>query len=116
MLNQKELKNETIRNYSFLADMYSDGYFPDFLVDKVKNILLEFCNEIEEEGPSNLDALYKLSHAATDRINDLENEFDEADSEIETVARDTIGVDFEFIANTYNFDADIEMLIATRDW
>jgi|VirMetMinimDraft_7_1064189.scaffolds.fasta_scaffold205812_2 hypothetical protein len=115
-MNQKELKNETIKNYSFLTGMYSDAYFPNVLVDKVKDILLTFCKEIEEQEPANLDELYKLSHAATDQINDLEEAFYEAGSEIETAARDTIGMDFEFIANTYNFDADVEMLIATRDW
>jgi len=116
MMNQNDLKNETLKHYSFLSDMYSDGYFPNFLVDKVKMVLLQFCKKIEKETPQNLDELYVLSHAATELINDLENEFHEADSEIETVARDTIGVDFEFIAKTYNFDADIEMLIAPRDW
>jgi hypothetical protein len=115
-MNQKELKNETIRNYSFLADMYSDGYFPNFLVDKVKDILLEFCKKIEVEQPANLDELYQLSHVATELINDLQEEFYAADSEIETAARDTIGMDFDFIANSYNFDADVEMLIAPRDW
>lgn len=115
-MNQDKLTNETIKNYSFLTDMYSDGYFPNFLVDKVKNILLDFCEKIEKEAPENLDDLYKLSHAATDLINDLEDEFYEADSEIETAARETIAMDFDFIANTYNFDADVEMLIATRDW
>jgi len=115
-MNQETLKNEIIKNYSFLADMYSDAYFPNFLVDKVKNILLEFCKKIETEQPKNLDELYQLSHTATELINDLEKEFDAADSEIETVARETIGMDFDFIANIYNFDADVEMLIAPRDW
>jgi hypothetical protein len=43
--------------------------------------------------------------------------FYENDSEIETVARDCIGMDFEFIANAYGFEnVDVEELIATRDW
>lgn len=116
IMNQNELTNEIIKKHAFLTDMYSDGYFPNFLVDKVKNILLAFCEKIEKEAPGNLEDLYKLSHAATEQINDLEDEFYKADSEIETAARETIAMDFDFIANTYNFDADVEMLIATRDW
>lgn len=115
-MNQTELKNETIKNYAFLADMYNIAYFPNFLVDKLKNILVGFCSKIETEAPKDLEALYKLSHVATDLINDLQDEFYEAGSDIETGAREAIAMDFEFIANTYNFDADTEMLIATRDW
>lgn len=50
------------------------------------------------------------------RENYLQEDFDENDIEIETVARECIGADFEFISASYGFkDADIEELIATRD-
>jgi Family of unknown function (DUF5713) len=58
-----------------------------------------------------------LTHAATDDFNQLAEEFFEAESEIETAARECIAADFEFIANAYGFaNADVEELIATRDW
>lgn len=113
---QEELKNETIRSYTFLEGMYFDSYFPNVIVDKVKKVLLELCCKIEEQAPKDLDALYTLTHAATELINNLESDFDAADSEIETVAREVIAEDFDFIANTYNFDADVEELIAPRNW
>ncbi|BDS11418.1 DUF5713 family protein [Aureispira anguillae] len=116
MMHQKELKNETTRQYNFLSEMYADTYFPSFLVDKIKNILVELCFKIEKEQPQNLEALYLITHASTEKINDLEQEFYENDSEIETAARDCIGGDFEAVAIAYGYDADIEMLIATRDW
>lgn len=28
------ITNDKLSDYKFLAEMYSDGYFPDFLVDK----------------------------------------------------------------------------------
>ena len=69
------------------------------------------------EQPENLDGLYSLTHAATERFNELAEEFDEGGSEIETVARDTIATDMEYIAQSYGFeDADIEELVAPRDW
>ena len=97
--------------------MYSDGYFPNNLVDKCKNILLEVCLKIETEKVNNLDNLYKITHSATDKINEMQDEFYENDSEIETAARDCFGENFDFIANSYGFtNADTEELIAPRDW
>ncbi|MEM6845639.1 MAG: DUF5713 family protein [Bacteroidota bacterium] len=116
MINQTELNNPNIKTHSFLDCMYRDAYFPNFLVDKCKYILLELCQNIENNKPATLEDLYKLTHAATDKLNNLEDEFLENDSEIETVARDCLGVNFEFIAKAYEFDADTEELIATRDW
>lgn len=116
-VDQMNLKNETVRNYQFLAGMYDDDYYPDFLVDKCKQILLDLCDGIEKEKPANLDELYRLTHASTKRINELENEFDANDSELETIARELLAEDFLKIATAYGFeDADIEELIATRNW
>jgi hypothetical protein len=111
------ITNEKLTDYKFLAGMYSDGYFPDFLVDKGKAILVHLCEQIETQNPADLAALYKLTHASTDAFNELQEEFYSNDSEIETAARDCIGMDFEFIAKAYGYeDADVEELIATRDW
>jgi len=96
--------------------MYEDSYFPPRLVDKGKAILVELCFEIEREKPKSLNELYELTHAATDKFNELQEEFEEEDSEIETAARDCIAVNFDFVAKTYGFAADIEELIATREW
>ena len=114
---QVELKNERMKDYSFLDEMYRDDYFPRSCVDKGKEILRNLCFEIEQQSPQKLEDLYVLTHAATEEFNDLQEDFDAHDSEIETVARDCIGTDFLFIANAYGFeDADNEELISTRDW
>lgn len=111
------VQNEQVNAHLFLQGMYSDGYFPDYLVDKGKVILLALCERIEAEHPGNLAALYALADVATEQFNTLQAEFDAADSEIETVAREVIAADFHFIALSYGFaDADVEMLIAERDW
>ncbi|MFT2016881.1 DUF5713 family protein [Streptomyces sp. 796.1] len=103
--------------HSFLHGLYEDEYFPDHLVDKGKAILVRLCERIETERPADLPALYVLTHAATEEFNDLEAEFDEADSEFETTAREEIAGDFWFVAETYGFpSADVEELIAPREW
>lgn len=111
------ITNDSIKGHDFLQCMYSNGYFPDFLVDKCKAVLLDLCAQIESQKPKDLDALYKLSHHATNQINALEDEFAENGSEIETAARECLAENFEFVAHAYGFvDADIEELIGTRDW
>jgi hypothetical protein len=97
--------------------MYDDDYFPDHVVDKGKAILLRLCERIEAERPADLAALYALTNAATEEFNALEADFEAADSELETVARELIGEEFWFVASAYGFpEADAEMLIAKREW
>lgn len=53
-------------------------------------------------------------------INELQEEFDENDSEIETVARDCIGVTVAYILEwfniPFNIPIDMEEAIRERDW
>jgi hypothetical protein len=111
-----QLANEEAKKYQFLNDMYENGYFPNFLVDKGKTILINLCYKIEDVQPSNLEDLYELTNQSAGEFNELQEEFADNESEIETVARDCIAVDFEKIANIYGFDADIKTLTASRDW
>ena len=71
MSNRHQLNNTELANHTFLQDMYDDDYFPHKLVQKGENILVELCRQIETEQPENLDALYELPHADTERFNEL---------------------------------------------
>lgn len=109
--------NQQVANYAFLSGMYEDGFYPDHVVDKGKAILLRLCERIEAERPADLAALYVLTEVATEEFNALEAEFEAADSEIETVARELIAEDFWFVATAYGFaDADAEELVSAREW
>ncbi|MGW7823210.1 DUF5713 family protein [Streptomyces puniciscabiei] len=111
------IRNARVAEHAFLDALYRDGYFPDHVVDKGRAVLLALCARIEAERPADLTALYRLTQAATEEFNALEAEFEAAGSEIETVAREEIGGDFRFVARAYGFeDADVEELIATREW
>lgn len=111
-----EISNEKIKSYAFLEEMYRDSYFPNHLVDKGKEILISLCLEIEKDKPDSPKEVYKLTHAATEKFNDLAVEFENQGSEIETAARDNIGMDIEFILKSYGYELDIEEAIAPRDW
>lgn len=112
------IQNETLRDHVFVVGMLQEGgYYPRGPVEKVQAVLVRLCERIEAERPADVDALYVLTHAATEEVNDLLDEFGEAGSEIDTVARDIIGTEFELIAHAYGFvDADVEELIDPRDW
>lgn len=111
------ITNQQLSTHEFLGLMYADDYYPRHLVDLGKAILVRLCERIEAERPGDLAALYSLTHAATAEFNDLEGEFGSAGSEFDTVAREEIGEDFGIVAAAYGFhDADVEELIAPREW
>ncbi|MGW7052246.1 DUF5713 family protein [Streptomyces sp. NPDC054887] len=111
------ISNQKVSAHSFLRAMYADSYFPDRVVDQGKAILLRLCERIETDPPADLAALYVLTQAATEEFNALETEFEAAGCAIETTAREEIAENFWFVAHAYGFgDADVEKLIATREW
>jgi hypothetical protein len=110
------ITNDQLKDYEFLQDMYADEYFPKFLVDKCKAILVRLCETIEAEKPADDESLLQLTHAATNEFNDLTAEFEENDSDFETAAREAVAADFDFIVKAYGFDLDVEDVIAPRDW
>ncbi|MEU0220854.1 DUF5713 family protein [Streptomyces sp. NPDC006265] len=111
------ISNQQVSSHPFLRGLYDDGYYPDHVVDRGRAIPLALCERIERERPAGLAALYALTQAATEEFHDLESAFEAAGSEIETVAREEIAEDFGFVAGAYGFPhADVEELIATREW
>lgn len=108
--------NKAVLSHPFLKDMFRDSYFPNVLVEKGKQILLRLCERIEAEKPVGAEAVYVLTHEATERFNELAEEFYEHDSEIETAAREAIAADVAFILAVYALDVDLEEAISNRDW
>ena len=52
----------------------------------------------------------------TEKINDLQAEFEDRGSEIETAARDSIGTTVEAMLSFLEVDIDTEEAIRARDW
>jgi len=99
----------------YLADMYDDDYFPNFLVDKVKSYIVDVVQYLES-GERSIDAIQAKFDTMTDSINDLQEEFEENDSEIETGARESIGETVRHILKHFNIAIDVEEAIRNRDW
>lgn len=103
------------KNYKLLKEMYEDDYYPVFLVDKVRDELQKVI-DLLETGETNTDVIQEKLDEVVCAINDLQEEFDENDSEIETVARDCIGVTVIYILEWFGIPIDIEEALRERDW
>ena len=68
-------------DFTLLHDMYSDEYFPRHLVDKIADAIKEVARFLES-GPHPKKEIQARLDQMTDRINDLETEFDEHESEL----------------------------------
>lgn len=102
-------------DYKLLEEMYRDGLFPNFLVDKVKALVQEVICFLET-GERDLEKIQNKFDEMTLAINDLEEEFEENDSEIETVARESIGGTVKYILKWFDIDIDVEDAIGEREW
>lgn len=100
---------------TLLQEMYQDGYFPNFLVDKVKDAL-EQVIVLLETGETDTDVIQKKLDISINTINDLQEEFEQNDSEIETVARECIIQDVQHILEWFDIPIDAEDATGARDW
>lgn len=103
------------KNYEILKEMYNDDYYPKFLVDKIRDLILEMVSYLEE-GEHTYEEIQENFDKMTIGINELQEEFEENDSEIETVARDSIGTTVIDILEWFGIDIDVEDAIGERDW
>ncbi len=95
--------------------MYEDDYFPNFLVDKLKDTIKETVHFIEE-GIHTKEEIQNSFDKMILKTNDLQEEFEENDSEIETGARESIGMTIENILTHFDIDIDVEEAMREREW
>ncbi len=89
--------------------------YPDFLVDKVKSELQKVIDPLET-GETDTEVIQEKLDEVVCAINDLQEKFDENDSEIETVARDCIGETVGYVLEWFSIPIDVEEAIRKRDW
>ena len=102
-------------DYQPLYEMYDDEYFPDFLVDKIK-AELDKVEAVLAGGEKDTAIIQQHFDTMTRAINDLENEFEENDSELETVARESIGEAVDYLLQKDRIDINVEEAIREREW
>ncbi|EAW7185172.1 DUF5713 family protein [Listeria monocytogenes] len=99
----------------YLEGMYQDSFFPTFLVDKLKQYMFDTVQFLEQ-GNHDTEAIQAKFDEMTLAINDLQDEFYENESELETGARDSIAETIIPILAHYKIDIDIEELLREREW
>lgn len=99
----------------FLQDMYNDSYYPKFLVDKIAAPIEPIVVYLEQ-GDSNMETLKEKFPAMVEGVNNLQEEFDQNASEIETVARESIGQTTMDILKYFGVNLDHEEALSGRDW
>lgn len=102
-------------DFEFLPDMYADSYFPTSEVNKVKTAIQKVVTFLEKGGASTKKIQKKLDDM-TLTINELQNDFADRDSEIETGARESIAETVARVLAHFNVDIDIEEALGERDW
>ena len=102
-------------DFAFLPEMYQDEYFPNEQVDKVKAAIQKVVAYLEKGGFTTEKVQQKLD-GMTARINDLQDDFSDHDSELETGARESIADTVARILAHFNVDIAIEEALRERDW
>ena len=101
--------------YCLIPEMVRDGYYPDDLVEKVQQEIQKLV-AVLEQGEQCPEVIQQELDRMTLAINDLQEEFEAQDSEIETVARESIAATVSYILHWFHIDIDIDTALGARDW
>lgn len=102
-------------SYILVKDMASDKYYPKFLVERVRELIVPVIQMLEQ-GETDLDIIQDKLDDMTRSINGLQGEFEENGSEIETGARESIAETIEYILEWFDIDIDVETALQEREW
>lgn len=102
--------------YVLLQNMFEDTYYPQFLVEKIKWQFIHLIEFLEGTDVRELSVIQDKLDEFTMFINNLQQEFWNQDSEIETVASESIANTLEYILNWFEIDVGIEDALREREW
>ena len=102
--------------YVLLQNMFEDTYYPQFLVEKIKWQFIHLIEFLESADGKELPLIQDKLDEFTMFINNLQQEFWDQDSEIETVASESIANTLEYILNWFKRDVCIEDALREREW
>lgn len=102
--------------YVLLQNMFEDTYYPQFLVEKIKWQFIHLIEFLEGTDVKEVSLIQDKLDEFTIFINNLQQEFWDQDSEIETVASESITNTLEYILNWFKVDVGIEDALREREW
>ena len=114
-VKQEEIKDVVEKEqFNYFIDMYNDSFYPTVMVDRLKSYIKEVVRFIEENDYTK-EELQKKFDELTLIINKLQDDFHSHDSEIETVARESIGATIDEILQHFKIDITTEEAIRMRE-
>ena len=102
--------------YVLLQAMYEDSFYPYYLVDKIKWQFIHLIEFLEEADLKDQAAIQNRLDEFTLFINSLQQEFWDQDSEIETVARECIANNLEYILQWFKVQIPVDTALREREW
>lgn len=102
-------------DFDFLPGMYVDSYFPTSEVDKVKMAIQQVVIFLEKGEVSTKNIQQKLDEM-TLTINELQNNFADNESELETGACGSIAETVERVLAFFEVGIDIDKALRKREW
>lgn len=102
--------------YVLLQNMFEDTYYPQFLVEKIKWQFIHLIEFLESTDVRELSVIQDKLDEFTMSINSMQQEFWDQDSEIETVASESIANTLEYILDWFKIDVGIEDALREREW
>lgn len=102
--------------YVLLQNMYEDTYYPQYLVDKIKWQFIHLIEFFEAADIADVELLQDRLDEFTMSINSMQQEFWDQDSEIETVASESITATMEYILQWFKIGIPLEDALREREW
>lgn len=100
---------------SYVSDLFQDEYYPNVLVSKIKTSLEKVVAYLENGG-RNKRTLQSKFDTAIEEINALQDAFHKQNSELETVARDSIEQTIIDMIRHFNLEIEPASAMAQCDF
>lgn len=101
--------------YILLEELYEDSFYPDFLIDKLKYLLEDFINYVEQHLINMADLGDKIYELIENALS-LQYEFLDNDSEYDNLARECFVRNLEYIIQWFHLPLNLEEVLAEREW
>ncbi|HAD68508.1 MAG TPA: hypothetical protein DCF90_01570 [Acinetobacter radioresistens] len=103
-------------NDELLTPMFEDEYYPDELVSRIKQLLLQFSEKITASSLIQTD-IYSSAQEIIVQINKMNPKFEQMDSSLDDAAADYIAEAMMMVVQEAGYlDIDMEELVANREW
>ncbi|MCK4081561.1 MULTISPECIES: DUF5713 family protein [Acinetobacter] len=103
-------------NDELLTPMCEDEYYPEELVSRIKQLLLQFSEKITASSLSQID-IYSSAQEIIVQINKMKPKFEQMDSSLDDAAADYIAEAMMMVVQEAGYlDIDMEELVTNREW